>query len=607
MSRTPDEMAPLPPSLTSLGRSLRLGYRAGPALILVAFVTTVAAAAPDALFAVGFALLIHAVIDQDSAQIMTAAVALGALATGSWLLNTVTDRANRRFADRAAVYVESYVARLQSSIVTLEHHERPSYLDRLSLLRDHAGALSQLYQQLFSTVGAAVRLVVTLAVLMSVHPALGLLGLVAVPGVAVSHWRSGVDKAVEESGAQHDRRARHLFTLATQAGAGKEIRVAGVQGWLREQWRDSWLRRYAPLSEARWRSALWQSASQLLFGAAFIAAIAQVAHGRGPAATDTLLLLTAGSRLSQYIGQTVTQTQFFRAIWLDASRKLAWLENLAAAERSRADLQVPDRLEHGIRLENVSFRYPGGDTYALRDVNLHLPAGKVVAIVGANGAGKSSLVKLLCKLYEPTSGHITVDGADLGRLPPDGWRARVTGAFQDFFRFEYSVVESVGLGDLARIDNRSAVEGAIARAGADGTVSGLEHGVDTQLGPTWEGGVGLSHGQWQRIALARGFMRDKPLLMVLDEPTSALDAETEHALFERYATAARGQGADVASQITVLISHRFSTVGMADLIVVIDGARVVEHGSHAQLMARKGLYADLYGLQAASYRDGAKI
>ncbi|MCX4678632.1 ABC transporter ATP-binding protein/permease [Streptomyces sp. NBC_01433] len=203
--------------------------------------------------------------------------------------------------------------------------------------------------------------------------------------------------------------------------------------------------------------------------------------------------------------------------------------------------------------------------------------------------------------------RITVDGADLGRFSSDGWRARVTGAFQDFFRFEYPVVESVGLGDLARIDNRSAVEGAIARAGADETVSGLERGVDTRLGPTWEGGVDLSHGQWQRIALARGFMRDKPLLMVLDEPTSALDAETEHVLFERYATAARGHGADAASQITVLISHRFSTVGMADLIAVIDGARVVEHGSHTRLMALKGLYAELYGLQAASYRDGATV
>ncbi|MCG6495352.1 ABC transporter ATP-binding protein [Kitasatospora sp. A2-31] len=597
---------PLPSSVRALARSLRLGYQASPLLIVVAFGTTVAAAAPDALFAAGLAALLHGVLTQDDGRILAAALLLGALATGSWLLGIVSDRANRRFADRAAVYVESHVARLQSAVTTLEHHERPEHADRISVLRNHAGALSYLYQELFGTVGVLVRLAITLLLLMSVDPLLGLLGVLAVPGVLVSGWRSGVDKKAEEAGAQHERRARHLFTLATSAAAGKEIRVAGVQRWLHDARHDAWNRRYRPLARSRWTTAVWQAASHALFGAAFVLAVAHVAGGSGSAAADSLLLLTAGSRLAQYVGQTVTQTQFYRTIWLDVSRRLTWLEDLAAADRAAADLPVPARLTEGIRLERVGFRYPGSEQAVLEDVTLELPAGKVVAVVGENGAGKTTLVKLLCRFYAPTAGTITVDGADLARISPAGWRERISGAFQDFFKFEYPVRQSVGLGDLPRLDDPAAARAGIARAGAEELVDGLPDGLDTQLGPTWENGVDLSHGQWQKVALARGFVREEPLLLVLDEPTSALDAEVEHELFERYAEAARAAAGDGSGRITVLVSHRFSTVRMADVIVVLDGSRVAEYGSHAELMARGGQYSELYGIQAASYQAGAR-
>ena len=173
-------------------------------------------------------------------------------------------------------------------------------------------------------------------------------------------------------------------------------------------------------------------------------------------------------------------------------------------------------------------------------VDLDLPAGSVVALVGENGAGKTTLVKLLCKLYEPTAGRILVDGSPLFRMRTDEWRSRLAGAFQDFFRFELPARHSVGVGDVPRRDDERAVASAVERAGADDVVAGLPSGLETQLGPTWPGGVEVSFGQWQKLALARGFMRDAPLLLVLDEPTAALDAETEHALFERYAAAARG-------------------------------------------------------------------
>jgi ATP-binding cassette, subfamily B, bacterial len=321
-----------------------------------------------------------------------------------------------------------------------------------------------------------------------------------------------------------------------------------------------------------------------------------------------LLVLAAGANLSRYLGMTAAQADFLR--WcMDAASRLVWLERYADAHRRRADAQVPARIERGIRVDDVSFRYPGTEKWVLRNVSLDLPAGAVVAVVGENGAGKTTLVKLLCRFYEPTEGRITIDGVDLARLPAERWRDRLAGAFQDFMRFELVARTTIGVGDLPRAEEEPAVERAVERGGAGDVVRRLPRGLATQLGPTWREGVELSFGQWQKLALARGFMRDDPLLLVLDEPTAALDAETEHALFERFAAAARDGGAAptraseprASGRITVLVSHRFSTVRMADLIVVLDGSRVAEVGSHDELIARGGLYAELYGIQARAY------
>jgi len=432
----------------------------------------------------------------------------------------------------------------------------------------------------------------------SIHPALALLAAFALPTVLTSTWRPGVERATEERGTSANRLARHLFDVATTAPAGKEVRVTRIGARLVAERRAAWERWYGPVARARGRSAVWHALAWALFGAAYVGAVVFVASVLAASPGDVLLVLAAGSRLSAYIGGTVGEIGFLRGIWLEGSRRLAWLEDYAASQSQGADAPVPERLGEGIRFEGVSFAYPGTERLVLDDVDLRLAPGSVVAIVGENGAGKTTLVKLLCRLYQPTRGRILVDEVELARMPVDAWRSRLSGAFQDFFRFEFRLRETVGVGDLPRLDDGSAVTAAIDRAGASDVVQQLGAGLETQLGPTWPEGVELSFGQWQKLALARGFMRDGPLVLVLDEPTAALDAETEHALFERYAAAARGSD----DRITILVSHRFSTVRMADFIVVLHGSRVVESGTHEALMAKGGHYAELYRIQAAAYR-----
>jgi ATP-binding cassette subfamily B protein len=603
MTSSPDTVAgvgPLPPALSSMWRLCRLGYQHEPRLMLAAFVLSQLAALPDALLALWLMLLGKGILDHDAGAVRLAAIGLGASAAATWFLSIVSTRVQRRFRDKVTIALESHVARLQASVVTIAHHERPDYLDRLAMLRDQVFVLDHMYMSVFATSGWILRLGVTIALLVSIHPALALLAVFALPTVLTSTWRPAVERRAQEQGAQANRLARHLFTIATTASPGKEVRVIGLGPRLMAQRREVWERWYGPVAAARWGSAIWHALAWAAFGVAYVGAIVFVSSGLGAPPASVLLVLAAGARLSAYIGATAGEIGFLRGFWMDGSRRLAWLEDYAASLAAAADRPVPSQLREGITLDRVSFAYPGTSRLVLDEVSVALPAGAVVAIVGENGAGKTTLVKLLAKMYEPSSGEIFVDGTPLSRMPAAAWRARLAGAFQDFFRFEFHARHTIGLGDVPRMDDEAAVTAAAERAGASDVVARLTAGLDTQLGPTWPGGVEVSFGQWQKLALARGFMRDEPLLLVLDEPTAALDAETEHALFEHYAAAARDRRD--SGRITILVSHRFSTVRMASLIVVLDGARLVEVGTHDVLMARGGQYAELYGIQASSYR-----
>jgi ATP-binding cassette subfamily B protein len=595
-----DRRDDLPPALSSMWRLCKLGYQQEPAMMGAAFVLALLSALPDALVALWLKLLGEGVLAHRPRLVYAAAIGLGLSATATWFLRIVSTRVQRRFRDKITIALEAHVARLLASIATIAHHERPDYLDRLSLLRHHVFVLDHMYMSVFSTAGWILRLAVTIVLLASIHPALILFAVFALPTVITATWRPAIERAAQERGAQAARLARHLFTLATTAPPGKEVRVLGIGDRLAVERRAAWERWYGLVGATRAGSAAWHALAWAVFGSAYIGAVVFVATRPGSTPGNVLLVLAAGARLSAYIGATVGEIGFLRGIWMDGSRRLAWLEDYAASLVATADRPAPDVVRRAIRLDHVSFTYPGTSRLVLDDVSFELPAGAVVAIVGENGAGKTTLVKLLARMYEPSSGAIYVDDTPLARVSPDEWRRRMAGAFQDFFRFEFRARQSIGLGDLSRIDDEGAVRAAVGRAGAGDVVSRLPSGLDTQLGQTWPEGVEVSFGQWQKLALARGFMRDRPLLLVLDEPTAALDAETEHALFERYAAAAKSHGVD--GRITVLVSHRFSTVRMAQVILVLDGARLVEMGTHDELIAKGGQYSQLYGIQADAYR-----
>src|SRR5437870_2376744 len=350
MTSFPDRaIAPLPPALSSMWRLCKLGYRHEPRLMVVAFVLSQLAALPDALLALWLMLLGKGLLEHRPGMVQGAAIGLGASAAATWFLRTVSTRMQRRFRDKVTIALESHVAQLQASVATIAHQERPEYLDRLSMLRNQVFVLDHMYMSLFSTLGWILRLGVTMALLASIHPALLLLAVFAVPTVLTSTWRPGVERSAQERGAQANRLARHLFTIATTAPPGKEIRVTGIGQRLVTERRAAWEQWYGPVAHARWGSAAYHAVAWSGFGAAYVGAIVFVSSGLKASPGSVLLALAAGARLSAYIGATVGEIGFLRGIWMDGSRRLAWLEDYAASLVANADMSAPPRIAEGIR------------------------------------------------------------------------------------------------------------------------------------------------------------------------------------------------------------------------------------------------------------------
>lgn len=548
------------------------------------------------------ALLVNGVVRDDA---LLSGAGVGGMAVGQ-SLNLVAQLygTEMRLALSEAVghAFDHQIATLAASLPGLDHHECPEYQDRLELLRDTQNVLGQSLNTLVYTADTLLVAAVTLVLLASADPLLLALALLALPSIWVARRQQGWYKAAEEAAAPHARLCRHLRELMEGHASGAELRVSRLEEEVLARYERSWGSRWRPMLQARRRASLTSATEQFVAALGFVAAVGftmwRAAEGHTTAG-EILLVAVVAPQVQNQVLQPIYSVAGLGAT-LRAAQRLLWLKDYARRQAPQGREAVPGRLNDGITIEHVSFHYPGSGQPVLRDVSAHLPAGSVVAIVGENGAGKTTLVKLLIGLYQPSAGRVLVDGKDLASLDPQAWRQHLAAAFQDFARLELLARHSVGVGDLPRADHDPAILAGIERAGATGVLGALPQRLDTQLGASWDGGVELSVGQWQKLALGRALMREQPLVIFLDEPTASLDAFTEHSLFERYSKAARsgrGRGA-----ITILVSHRFSTVRMADLILVLEGGRLTESGSHLELVRLGGRYAELYELQARAYR-----
>lgn len=584
-----------------LVRVVRLADRKLAVVILTALILSSIA---GALQSVALKWIVDAAIDQRWTFAVVAAVVGG---IGSGLIGSagraMTDM-QQVATNQVGLLVDRNTLELTADIPGIEHLERPEYLDQLALVRTGGQSLMRSVFALTGTASLALSMISALWLLGAVHPLLLLTPLCAVPtAILVPRSERPVDHASAVA-AERQRAATQLHRLFLNPASAMELRVFGAADQLDERSDGLWREVSGVQLRGAVRGALIASVGWLALTLGYVAALLFTAHltieGRATIG-DIVLVSQLALLIRGNVAQTAEAARRAAAALRTADRFL-WLEDLHA-EQSAAyggTAPAPSELHDGIVLDQLGFTYPGTDVPVLRDLDLRLPAGTTVAIVGDNGAGKSSLVKILAGLYRPTSGRVLVDGTDLAEIDIAHWRTRLGGTFQDFVRMETSVRRTVGVGDPEWMDDDERVATAVDRGGARAVVDRLADGLDTHLGKSYADGAELSGGQWQRLAIARGLMAATPLCLLLDEPTAALDPAAEQALYDEYrrtAASLDGQGS-----ITVLVSHRFSSVRMADLIVVLVDGTVAEQGSHAELLAADGHYASMYRRQAAAYR-----
>ncbi len=582
---------------------LAMSIRVSPWQTVVAFMETLSTGL-QALQPVFMAWFIAGAIAHDSRQMTIAVFCFGGIVglVTMLLLAGNTARINQR--ERVGFAFDSEIARLTATIPTLDHLESAKYLDELQALRDQQNSLGNALNMVLNVLRMVLFAGVTIGIALTADWRLLLVAVAGLPSLISTRWMIPWQVTAEKKAAEPGRLTTHLMDLGTTAEGAAELRVFGIQAPIHQRLRAAVEAWRAPWFWMVRRNAAVETGTSLIFYATVAFVLAWMVHDalEGTVTVDALVLaIVLIGRLQSVADQFVWAARMLtetvrttnRFVWLKSYADEVWAAHPGTAH-------APTRLSAGIHTDNLTYHYVDAEKPSLDGVSLDLPAGSVVALVGENGAGKSTLVKLLTGMYQPTDGRVLVDGADLASFDLVEWRSRCAGAFQDYAKFEFTARESVGVGSLAHVDDQAMVTRALHDGAAEDVLRALPEGLSTQLGTAWPDGVELSGGQWQRLGIGRGMMREEPLLLVLDEPTAALDAATEHALFERYASAAREAGRRGA--VTLLVTHRFSTVAAADLVVVLDQGRVAEIGTHAELMAADGHYAELYELQARGYR-----
>ena len=503
------------------------------------------------------------------------------------------------FANRTSVDLMRHSATLD-----LEQFEDADLYDKLERARRQTVNRIGLFTLLLSTLQDLITLVTLSAALVAYVPwLLVLLAVAVVPSLLGETHFASLGYSLLYSWTPERRLLDYLRYAGASDVSAKEVKLFGLSDFL--------VGRYDRLSrefyEANKALAVRRSVvSSLLatigtlgyYGAYVVIIYLTVIGHRGPAGLFTigvLTFLTGSFRQSRDLIQRVSLslTQVFeQSLYLDDLFSFFALEPRVRSGPNARPVPVPVR--QGLVFEDVGFHYPGSDTWAVRHLDFALEPGERIALVGENGAGKTTLAKLLVRLYDPTEGRILLDGVDLREYDMDSLRRNVGVIFQDFVRYDFVMRENIAVGNIDRLDDQARIQGAAERSLADSVAGRLAGRYDQMLGRRFEGGVELSGGEWQKVALARAYMRDAQIL-ILDEPTAALDARAEYQVFLRFSELTAGK-------MAVLISHRFSTVRMADRILVLRAGELVEQGTHEELVARGGLYAELFQLQAAGYR-----
>ena len=591
------DMKTLKSSFVHTPRSLKLAWKSSPRIsIAIGILTLISAVLPLSIAYVGKLIIDNIVAKSHDLTI-------------NWVLTEFGLIALQAMVQRSLFLLRSLLgARLGADVnililekaVTLDlsHFEDSEFYDKLTRARREASSrpLSMVTDSL-----QLLQNVLTLSsyvVLLFAFSGWAVLGLVlaALPATIVEMRFSHAAFRLRNWRSAESRKLNYIEYVLANDEHVKEVKVLGLGPMLLDRYKkltDQFYNEDKDLSVKRsvWAYLLSLLATITFYGCYLIMAI-QAA--RGELSLGNLTLYVIAFRQGQQAFQScLTAIGGMYEHNLYMSNLFSFLE-ISVGRMKAVSKNFLTIAERGIRFQNVGFRYPGRETWALRDINLYIPEGRSLALVGHNGAGKTTFIKLLCGLYTPSEGNILLDGKDLEAWGTIELQKRLGVIFQDFNQYHFSLRENIGMGSVQHLDDEPRVHRAVDRVGAEEILKGMTDGLDTMLGRWFSNGVDLSGGQWQKIALARAFVREEADILILDEPTAALDAEAEQKIFERFQILAKGR-------TTILISHRFPTVRIADRIVVIEGGRLVEEGTHESLLAAKGRYAELFSLQARGY------